>query len=130
MRTFMTTPAVIRRFNKTSDAYGNEVRSSNYTDTDIRCWVSPASVGVDSEDRLNRDQVVFEYTVSVYGNPDIRHHDQLIVDESVYLDSTGSGDNTGFSDTLILEVVGAPMLYRNRQGRVNHVQLTCRRVEG
>lgn len=119
----MTTPAVIRRFTPGTDAYGNPTRTQSYTDTHIKCWIAPTG---SDEDRENRNQVTFEYTVFVSGNHDIRHHDQLIADISVYDD--GSGD--GFSETLTVEVVGAPKIYRRPNGQVNHVQLDCRRVEG
>lgn len=127
MRTLMTIPAVIRRFGVALDAYGNQTRGS-HTDVAVSCRITPVSAGASSEDREDRDQVTWLYKVFVSGNPDIRHHDQIIVDVDVYQDPVGSGDQQ--FQQLTLEVVGAPMLRFDRQGRVHHVEATCRRVEG
>lgn len=135
MKTLMATPAVIRRHQFGTDAYGNQNRSNTFTDIDVKCRITPQSAGGDTEDRDNRNQVTFLYTVFLAGNPDLRHHDQLVVDVTVYQDGTGSGsgsgdDQFGFTDTLTLEVVGAPMLRFDRHGNVHHIEATCRRVEG
>jgi hypothetical protein len=127
MRTLLTTSAWVRRFRTVIDDYGNQVRGST-VDTPVQCRITPVSVGASSEDREDRDQVTWLYKVFVSGDTDVRHDDQIIVEVDVYQRSDGSGD-TVFQD-LVLEVVGAPMLRFDRQGRVHHIEVTCRRVEG
>jgi len=127
VRTLMTTPAVIRRHLQGTDPYGNQTRTGEYTDTEVRCWLTPQSAGGDAEDRTDREQVTYLFKLFVAGHPDLRHTDQVIVDSETS-EVLGSGDDT--PAPLTVEVVGAPFAYRDRTGRVHHVEAICRRVEG
>jgi len=127
MRTLLTISAWIRRFNTATDIYGNQTRGTT-VDTPAMIRITPVSAGASSEDREDRDQVTWLYKVFLAGTADIRHDDQIVVDVDVYDSAAGSGDPQ-YKD-LLLEVVGAPMLRFDRQGRVHHIEATCRRVEG
>jgi hypothetical protein len=122
MRTLMTIPAVVRRFEKSTDIYGNELRDNMlYTDTAVKCWVHQQASGLDAEDTVDRDQSVGKYVVFVYGDADVRSNDVIFVG-----DYDGSGDDLRVKH----EVYGPPQKFYNRQGRVNHLQILTRVVEG
>lgn len=124
MRTMMNIPAVVRRFVETEDQYGNAVRSQTYTDSTVKCWVSPAPPRAgEDEDRANRDQATFMYRVFLPATVDVSHKDQVRVADNPF---AGSGDD----QELVLEVIGAPYAFRSRNGRLHHYEAFCRHVEG
>jgi hypothetical protein len=124
MRTLMNIPAVIRRFVDGEDPYGNTVRTGEYVDTPVRCWLTPVPPRAgEDEDRVNRDQATYMYKLFVPATVSITHRDQVIVSDNPF---AGSGDDLG----LVVEVVGSPFAFRGRNGRVHHYEAPCRKVEG
>lgn len=122
MRTLMKIPAVVRRFEKSVDVYGNELRDrTEYVDTAVKCWVHQQAAGLDAEDTMDREQSVGKYIVFLYGNPDVKENDVILVG-----DYDGSGDDRRDRH----EVYGPPQKFYNRQGTVNHLQVLTRIVEG
>ncbi len=109
MRLTQTMAATIRRFEQGTDAYGNQVRTGETTETPVRCWVNPSST---NEDRDGREQVEQLFKLFIDGDEDVRHQDQIVV------------------DGLTLEVVGNPFRFRDRRGTVHHLEAIGRIVEG
>lgn len=124
MRTLMNIRAVVRRFVEADDEYGNTVRTGEYEDTNVRCWINPVPPRAgEDEDRVNRDQATYMYKVFLPPDVKVSHQDQVIVDDNPF---AGSGDDPG----LVVEIVGAPFAFRGRNGRVHHFEAPCRKVEG
>jgi hypothetical protein len=121
MRTFMTTPAVIRRFIPDVDEYGNEIRDAQFEDTPIKCWVAPQKAGIYSEDTFNRNQSVGAYTVFIRGDHNLNFDDQIII---------GEPEGSGSDPSMILEILGPPNKFPDRRGRVSHIQADCREYRG
>jgi len=122
MRTLMTVPATIRRFEKSIDIYGNELRDNVvYTDTETKCWVSQQVSGLDAEDTVDRDQSVAKYVLYFYGNVSVMSSDIILV---------GDYDGSGDDGRVKHEVYGPPQTFYGRQGKVNHIQVFTRVIEG
>lgn len=119
MKTLMLISATIRRFATEKDEYGNQIRGEP-EDTETKCWISPKKPGIDAENEKDRNQSKNSWTLIFYGNYDIMSTDQIIVAESY--------SDTG--ETLTLEVYGEPMKYRDRQGRIRHIEVVCEKVTG
>jgi hypothetical protein len=118
----MTIPAVIRSFEKSVDIYGNYLRDSFiYTDTATKCWVHQQAAGLDAEDTVDRDQSVGKYIIYFYGDASVKSDDIIFVGE---YDGSGDDGRTKY------EVYGPPQKFYNRQGKVNHLQVLTRIVDG
>ena len=119
MRTLAVIPVTIRRFNLVKDEYNNDVRDV-YTEIETKCWLAARKAGTDSENEVDRNQSKDNYALFFYGNYDIISTDQIFVDEAY----SGTGKD------MVLEIVGDPQRFRNRQGKINHIEVIGQIVNG